>query len=126
MLNQIFIAQTRGYREVLIPFSKIKHGIAEILKRKGFVNDVSRKKKKSRRAELDFIEVKLKYADGSGAISGFKMISKPSRRMYGAKNDLKQVKQGYGISIVSTSKGLTTGDEAKKMGVGGEIICEVW
>lgn len=59
-------------------------------------------------------------------IEGIKLVSKPSRRMYVAKEDLKPVMNGYGISIVSTSKGLMTGDDARKVGIGGEMICEVW
>ena len=68
----------------------------------------------------------LKYENGVGAIGGIKMISKPSRRVYVGKDDLKPIRNGYGISVISTSKGLMTGDDAKKAGIGGEIICEVW
>lgn len=126
MLTQIVNAQARNHEEVSVPFSKMKYDIGEILKRRGFVNEVSKKKEKSHKVELDFIEVQLKYENGVGTITGFKMISKPSRRMYGGKRDLKPVRQGYGISVVSTSKGLMTGDEARKAGVGGEILFEVW
>lgn len=126
MLTQIVNAQARNHEEVSVPFSKMKYDIAEILKKRGFVEEVSKKKQKGRKSELDFIEIKLKYNDGVGAISSFKMVSKPSRRMYGGKRDLKPVRQGYGVSIVSTSKGLMAGDEARKAGVGGEILFEVW
>ena len=126
MLTQISNAQARGHADALVPFSKIKYGIAEILKKRGFVDEVAKKKKKIQKSELDFIEIRLKYTDGAGAISGFKMVSKPSRRMYAGKKELKPVKQGYGISVVSTPKGVMAGDEARKAGVGGEVLFEIW
>ena len=82
--------------------------------------------KKTKKSEVSILGVELKYENGVGAIGGIKMISKPSRRIYAGKDGLKPVKNGYGISVISTSKGLMTGDEAKKAGIGGEIICEVW
>ena len=109
-----------------MPFSKMTLGIAEILKNKGFVGGVEKKTKKMKKSEADFISVGLKYENGVGAIGGIKMISKPSRRVYAGKDDLRPIRNGYGISIISTPKGLMTGDEARKMGIGGEIICEVW
>jgi len=109
-----------------LPFSKMTLGIAEILKNKGFVGSIEKKIRKMKKSEINILGVELKYENGIGAIGGIKMISKPSRRVYAGKDDLKPVKNGYGISIISTSKGLMTGEEAKKTGIGGEIICEVW
>jgi len=126
MLTQIKNAQARGREEVILPFSKITFSIAEILRDSGFIKGVEKKVKKIKRSELTFFNIKLKYNNGVGAISGIKLISKPSRRIYAVKDDLRPIKDGYGISIVSTSKGIMTGDEARKMGIGGEVICEVW
>jgi len=126
MLTQIKNAQSRSKEEVVLPFSKMTLGIAEILKNKGFVGGVEKKTKKMKKSEADFISVGLKYENGVGAIGGIKMISKPSRRVYAGKDDLRPVRNGYGISIISTPKGLMTGDEARKMRIGGEIICEIW
>ena len=126
MLTQIKNAQSRGKEEIVLPFSKMTLGIAEILKNKGFVGSIEKKIRKMKKSEINILGVELKYENGIGAIGGIKMISKPSRRVYAGKDDLKPVKNGYGISIISTSKGLMTGEEAKKTGIGGEIICEVW
>jgi small subunit ribosomal protein S8 len=126
MLVQIKNAQARSIEEIILPFSKMKFDIAMILKEKGFIGEVEKRKKKMKKAELNFIAIQLKYVDGVGAISEIKLVSKPSRRMYAAKNDLKPIMNGYGISVVSTSKGLMTGSDARKAGIGGEVIFEVW
>ncbi len=126
MLTQIKNAQSRGKEEVVLPFSKTTLGIAEILKNKGFIGSIEKKIRKMKKSEISILGVELKYESGVGAIGGIKMISKPSRRVYAGKGDLKPVKDGYGISIISTSRGLMTGDDARKARIGGEIICEVW
>jgi small subunit ribosomal protein S8 len=126
MLTQIKNAQARGKQEVILHFSKMLFAVAQILKRAGFLEEVNKIKKKKDSSELEFISVRLKYENGIGAIRGIKLISKPSRRIYIGKKDLKPVKEGYGISVISTPRGLMTGDEAKKAGVGGEILFEVW
>ncbi len=126
MLAQIKNAQLRNHEDVVFPFSKMKLSIAEILKSKGFIEGVDTKKKKMKKAEVDFISIKLKYNDGVGAIDDVKLVSKPSRRVYASKDDLKPVRNGFGISVVSTSKGLMTGEDARKAGIGGELLFEVW
>lgn len=126
MLIQLKNAQSAGLESIAVPFSEIKLKISEILKDKGFIEDVEKKKRKAHKAEVDYLDINLKYEDGKGAINGIKLISKPSRRMYAGKNDLKQVKSGFGLSIISTPKGVMTGSDAKKAGVGGEIIFEIW
>src|SRR5690348_11951129 len=127
MLVQIRNAQALGREEVLVPSSKIKRAIAEILKDKGFLSGIEKKKKKAKKAELEYLALKLKYAaDGQGAISQTKMISKPSRRVYAPASGMKRILSGYGIAIVSTSRGLMTSEDAKKAGIGGEIICEIF
>jgi len=126
MLIQIKNAQSARLENVAVPYSEIKFKIAEILAAKGFIESVEKKKRKAKKAEVAFISLKLKYNEGEDAIKGIKLISKPSRRMYAGKNDLKPVRSGYGLSVVTTPNGVMTGDDAKKAGVGGEVIFEIW
>ena len=126
MLTQIKNAQARGHAETVLPFSKIKFEIAQILKNKNFISEVEKKKKKTKKSEVGLLAIGLKYDNGTGAINGIKLISKPSRKVYAGKEKLKPVKSGYGISVVSTSKGIMAGDDARKAGVGGEVLFEVW
>lgn len=126
MLVQIKNAQAVGTASVSVPFSKMKFEIAKILKENGFVDEIEKNAKKSKKTELDFINIKLKYNLGRGEINGIKLISKPSRRLYFGKADLKSVRSGYGLSVISTSKGVMSGDDAKKNGIGGEILFEIW
>lgn len=126
MLVQLKNAQARGLEEVVMPFSKMKFDIARILKEKGFVEEIEKRKKKLKKVEVNFLAIRLKYTDSVGAIQDVKLISKPSRRVYAGKSDLYQIKSGYGISVVSTSKGIMTGEDARKSGIGGEVIFEIW
>lgn len=126
MLIQIENAQARGKSEIISPFSKIKFEIAVILKNKGFINGVEKRKRKTKKSEFNMLAVELKYNDGVSAIEHIKLVSKPSRRMYAGKDDLKPVKNGYGISVVSTPKGIMAGEDARKAGLGGEVLFEIW
>ena len=111
----------------VVPFSKMKYELAKILENKGFVSAVRKKKRvKKSGSEQLFLDLKLKYDDGAASFRGVKLISRPSRRIYLKKSELRPVRNGYGILIISTSKGIMTGDEAKKMGLGGQAIAEVW
>ena len=124
MLVSIRNAQAVKKETVAIPYSVIKHNIADVLVSKEFIESVEKRERKTEQATL---VITLKYDDqGRGAISYMQRISKPGRRMYAKKDELKRVHKGYGIGIVSTSGGLMTVEDAKKKGVGGEIICEVW
>ena len=126
MLIRIKNAQAVGKGQVLIPFSKLKFKIANVLKGEGFISGVEKRKKKSKKSTHDYMELLLKYNDGRGAIDGIKIISKPSRRMYVGAKDIKPVRSGYGVSIISTSTGIITSKEAKKKNVGGEILFEIY
>ncbi|OHB17688.1 MAG: 30S ribosomal protein S8 [Parcubacteria group bacterium RIFCSPLOWO2_01_FULL_40_65] len=112
---------------VVIPFSKMKYEMAKILEQKGFVSAI-RKKKKVKKAGFEqlFLDLKLKYNDTVPLFENVKLISRPGRRIYLNKNEIKPVREGYGILILSTSKGIMTGEEAKKMGLGGQAIAEIW
>ena len=127
MLTRIRNAQAVRQLEVAMPFSKAKMDIAKILQRRGYIENAS-KESKGNMADLRII---LKYEKISAnkkapAITGIQRISKLGRRVYIKKGQIRKIKNGYGISIISTSRGVMAGDEARKQGVGGEIICEVW
>jgi len=127
MFTRIRNAQSSGKEEVLLPFSNLKMAIAKILKEKNYIEEVNKEKE----GNINYIRIKLKYNSTSvnrrmPAIEGIKRISKEGRRKYIGKGDIRKIKQGYGISIISTSKGVMAGEEARKLGIGGELLCEVW
>ena len=126
MLAQIKNAQAAGHETVTFPYSSMKMAIADILRKKGFIETIEKKTKKAKKTELPYLTLTLKYINGTGVINDIKLVSKPSRRMYARKTDIKPIKSGYGLAVVSTSKGLMSGDEAKKLGVGGEVLFEIW
>ena len=108
---------------VLLPYSKIKWELAGILKEAGYLSSVERRGRKNRK----LMELELTYlSDGSAKIHGAKRISKPSRRLYRPVRDIKKVKEGRGLAVISTSRGLMNDNEARKSRLGGEVICEVW
>ena len=107
---------------VEIPSSKIKVGLAEILKKSGYIYDF----KVEDDNKQNMITVLLKYADGSPAIHGLKRISKPGLRIYAESDKLPRVLNGLGTAVISTSKGLLTDKEARKQSTGGEVLCYIW
>jgi small subunit ribosomal protein S8 len=123
MLTRIRNAQAVKHPVVDIPFSSLKLKLAQILLREKFISDVKKIKVKGHK----MIRVYLSYNhEGEGAISGLKRISKPGKRIYKKAKEIKPVKGGYGIAVISTSKGLLTDKEARKEKVGGEVLCEIW
>jgi len=122
MLNQIKNAEAVGKTEVLVPLSKIKNEIAEILSKEGFLGEV----KKTTKGKIKILKITLKYDNEVPAIAGFKRVSKPGQRIYEGFSEIKKVHGGYGISIISTSKGLMTNKDARYKKIGGEVICQVW
>ena len=122
MLTRIRNAQAVAHQTVSIPFSKLKFNIAETLEKAGVIGDVLVQGKKIKR----IIKIELKYKDGKPLVGNLKRISKQGQRIYIKKNDLRPIRQGYGLAIISTSRGLMTNAEAKRKGLGGEVICEVW
>lgn len=107
---------------VEIPASKMKQGLAEILKKENFIHDYSIVEDNKQ----NVIKIQLKYRDGSAAISGLKRISKPGLRVYKDSTKLPRVYNGLGTAVISTSKGLLTDKEARALAVGGEVICYIW
>jgi small subunit ribosomal protein S8 len=124
MLTRIRNANMARHAQVAVPTSKIKAAIAKILKEEGFIQDYE-----ILPGQISSLLIHLKYARDRRAkpvITGLERISKPGRRIYVPKSDIPWVRSGLGISIVSTPKGIMTGDQARRQGVGGEIICYVW
>ena len=122
MFNSIKNAQAVLLPQIEVDFSNLKYEIAKILERKGLVEKVSKSGKKINKT----LEIVLRYEDKVPAISGLKRVSKSGQRIYLPAQKIKSVRGGYGFSIISTSKGLMTGSEAKKQNLGGELICEIW
>jgi small subunit ribosomal protein S8 len=124
MLTRIRNA-VNGYKEsVDIPASKFKEQLAGVLLSEGFVKSVERVKLES---GFEIIRVGLKYgAKREQVIKSIKRISRPGRRAYVSHENLPRIHRGLGVAVVSTSKGLMVDREARKLGVGGEVVCEVW
>ena len=123
MLTRIRNANSNKRETVLIPQSKTKLAIAEILKNEGYIVDFKAVESEG----IKMIEVALKYGpNGEKVIQGLKRISKPGLRIYSNAEQLPQVLNGLGIAIVSTSKGIITDKQARKLNVGGEVLAYVW
>ncbi len=122
MLIRIKNAQAVSHQTVNVPFSKIKFNLAKVLEKEGLIEAITTRGRKIKK----IIEIKLKYEEGQPVIKELKRISKPGQRIYLKKSQVKSVRQGYGLAIISTSQGLMTNKEAKKKGLGGEILCEIW
>ena len=128
MLTRIRNAAAIGKPEVNIPYSKLKHGIASILEREGYVGKVTRvEPEKDVKHSFPNLRIGLRYRDHKkSVIKSLKRISKPGLRVYKGSTELPVVLNHLGIAIISTSQGLMTNKDARKQGVGGEIICEVY
>ncbi|OGF52313.1 30S ribosomal protein S8 [Candidatus Giovannonibacteria bacterium RIFCSPLOWO2_02_FULL_43_11b] len=123
MLIRIKNASLVAKEIVLVPHSKIKQEIANLMKEKGYLSSVEVRGRKSRKV----LELAPVYgADGEAKLHDIKKISKPSKRVYKKSAELRPIKKGFGFSIVSTSKGLKTDESARREKVGGEILCEIW
>ena len=121
MLTRIRNAGRALLPEVEMPHSKLKEGIAHILKREGYVADVAVEGKTAKKLKL-----KLKYAGRKSVIEVIKRVSTPGLRRFSGATEIPRVLGGLGTTIMSTSQGVMTATEAKKKNVGGEMICVVW
>ena len=123
MLTRIRNANKLRYEEVSMPTSKMKEGIAEILKNQGFITSYRLEENEGKKT----LVIVLKYSSsGERVITGLKRISKPGLRIYVNKDEIPQVLNGLGIALISTSKGILTDKEARKEGVGGEVLAYIW
>jgi small subunit ribosomal protein S8 len=122
LLTRVRNAAMARHDSVMIPASKMKIPIAKILKDEGFIADYAIIKGEPQR----MIKITLKYIDKQPAFIGLERVSKPGLRVYKGKGEIPRVFGGLGIAIISTSKGLLTGQEAWKKNLGGEVLCYVW
>jgi small subunit ribosomal protein S8 len=128
MLTRIRNAVMAGQVETAMPSSKMKVAIAKILKEEGFIE--SYKVEDGERPGHKVLRVRLKYIgkrrERRPVLTGLERVSRPGRRVYTGRKNIPWVLSGMGIAILSTPKGVMTGQKARKMGVGGEVVCKVW
>jgi small subunit ribosomal protein S8 len=123
MIARIRNAQMRLLRNVAIPNSKFRIRILEVLKQEGYISDC---KLLSDSNNKNSLSVDLKYSNGLPVIREIKIISKPGRRIYAKADSIPKIRNGLGLAILSTSKGIMTDSDARNQNVGGEIICKVF
>ncbi len=116
---------------ILVPASRVKLAVARIMKEEGYINDFEVVKgeplKDKNATPPQMIRMWLKYVNGKEpVISGLERVSKPGQRVYAGKDELPRVMGGLGIAVVSTSKGIMTERRARRMGLGGEVLCRIW
>lgn len=124
MLTRIRNAGIARHPQVAMPNSKMREAIAEILKEEGFIKDYE-----VLPGKMPSLLIHLKYTRdrrSKSVIAGLRRVSKPGRRIYAGKQDIPWVRSGLGIAIVSTSRGVMTGSQARRQGIGGEVLCYVW
>lgn len=139
MLTRIRNAFMVKKAEVVVPASQMKMALAQILVDEGYLSKAERvtdtaatswtpstSRRAARRGRGDMIRLVLKYTDGKPNATSLERISKPSRRVYVSKENIPTVRSGLGIAVLSTSQGLMTNRQAKKLGVGGEVICRIY
>ena len=123
MLTRIRNASQARHRELTMPSSRVKREIARILVEEGFVESFSTQPGDVQ----EILSLQLKYVEGrTPVVSGLKRISKPGLRVYARKTEIPRVLGGLGLAILSTSHGIMTGSQARKLNLGGEVLCYVW
>ena len=123
MITRIRNAQLRNLNKVIIPNSKYRAKILDVLKQEGYISNF---KVVSQTNNKNILEVDLKYNNGLPVIRDIKRISKPGRRIYAKAESIPKIQNGLGLAIVSTSKGIMTDTDARTKKVGGELICKVF
>ena len=125
MLTRIRNGIQAHHDRIELPTSKLKVEVAKILKSEGFISNFKEVNEDGRPSGV--LRIYLKYSDdGEPVIHGIERVSRPGRRVYRGKEEIPQVLGGLGLAIVSTSKGVLSGAEAARTGVGGEVLCQVW
>jgi small subunit ribosomal protein S8 len=125
MLTRIRNAVRAGHPKLEMPHSRLKEHLANLLKREGYFDAVAVVRPKEQ--AFPILRIALRYEpSGEPLITGLERVSKPGRRVYCSKDEIPKVLGGLGVSIVSTSRGLMSGDECKAAGVGGEVLCNIW
>lgn len=120
MLTRIRNAYASHLATTSVPYSKVKEELAKLLKGRGLVSEVKIDKDEFK------IDLALKYENGQPAVNHIRRISRPGLRVYHKSKSIRRIRGGLGLVVISTSKGLMTGDEARKNKLGGEVIAEVW
>jgi small subunit ribosomal protein S8 len=123
MLTRIRNAQMRGKTKVATPTSKIRGRVLDVLQAEGFIRGYAQVDYEGGKSEF---EIELKYYEGSPVIQEIHRVSKPGRRVYSSVKDLPTVRNGLGVSILSTPKGVMSDSEARAQNVGGEVLCQVF
>jgi small subunit ribosomal protein S8 len=123
MLTRIRNAQMRGKTKVATPASKIRGRVLDVLQAEGFIRGYAQVDYEGGKSEF---EIELKYYEGSPVIQEIHRVSKPGRRVYSSVKDLPTVRNGLGVSILSTPKGVMSDSEARAQNVGGEVLCQVF
>ena len=123
MLTRIRNASAARHKDLTIPSSKVKREIARVLAEEGFIDSWAI----AADGVQETLSMRLKYVEGrTPVVSGLKRISKPGLRVYARKTEIPRVLGGLGLAILSTSRGIMTGSQARKLNLGGEVICYVW
>jgi len=126
MLTRIRNAALARHDRVSLPASRLKRTIADVLKAEGYVADVA-VESADETTVTDTLTLTLKYGrDRAPAIEGIRRVSRPGRRIYVRAQEIPKVKSGLGIAVLSTSRGIMSDRQARKAGVGGELLCEIW
>jgi len=123
LLTRIRNASAARHRELTLPSSRVKREITRILAEEGFIEGFNT----APNGVQDSLVIRLKYVEGrTPVVSGIKRISKPGLRVYARKTEIPRVLGGLGLAILSTSRGIMTGQQARKLNLGGEVLCYVW
>ena len=126
MLTRIRNAIQAGHRKVPVPASNLKRDIAELLVKQGYIDKFDTKSDTAQSELLIYLKYYSREGKRTGVIEGIRRVSRPGRRVFAGKGDIPKVCGGYGISILSTNQGVLTGHQCRSLGVGGEVLCEVW
>lgn len=118
-IKNAYAARKEGFQT---PYSKLNHEVAKLLVRYRFLKDVQKRVSDKKL----FLDIKLAYDDGSPRFQDFKIVSKPSRRLYSGYRDIKAVRQGYGIGVLTTPQGVLSNTEAREKKAGGEYLFQIW
>lgn len=122
LLASIKNAQAVKKPNLKVPFSKMDMAVLEVLEKAGFIEKAEKKGRMPKR----IIDITLKYQNERPGIEGTRLVSKPSRKLYISYKNLREVRQGYGISVISTPEGIMSNRDARKKKVGGQILFEIW
>jgi len=118
-IKNAYLARKEGFQT---PYSKLNHEIAKLLVRYRFLKDVQKRTTDKKH----FLDIRLAYQDGQPRFADFRIVSKPSGRIYSGYREVRQVRQGYGIGVLTTPQGLMSNTEARDKKVGGEYLFQIW